>query len=810
MSLQHVVFRFAAQNCQAWNDLYEVPVARACLQEACARQQGAWVPKKSLSLALLCLAEACRREAAFEALKPNLQQLLEHGIFPQVRFGEEELQLWQEDPEELIRELLSESDSSTQPHQAAIELVERLLLYHHKEILLPLLQFCHRHLETEAKDAAACSNQDGALVLLGLMAEYLVELDPLQSEVKARKRKGKSKAQHSVSIEELISRYVRPAMTSQAGFLRLRGAWCLGRFAHHAPKLGRPGVAGGATCDCVRMLGDKELPVRVVAASCLEDLLSREDQEVHTAVGLQLAPAMEQLLVTLADVQSEDVASALQRLVENFPQEVVPFALQLAASLARQFGSAEMSNKSEKMSAESTLSTIISVLQACAGLQRGEPILGPHLRRTHPRAQWVLDKAMSLPLRIFVRDVQKGGRRVVAVPRNGACSVARFSQQKLGEARLTIDGFTIPSWECASQVFRDGDAVDILPEAASVTVDCEGKDPSSRRQEKEPPTSCTKDIKPKVKRPRAGFLTADLRRKLFGEARAEAESVHAHNVSPEEVEEPRSRVGLRLVSEAVDGWQTVLKDEGRRSFAAHRAQALSKDTAQRFLEQAMRDVNWQQPEGTWGPIPRKTSWMTRAPCCCRYGYGGLRMEPEPMAPWLLETMELCMPLCGISKEDWPDSCNLNLYESGDHSVGWHSDDEFLFQGKFQDCLIISLSLGASRCFELKTMSEPVQMQRLVLHGGDLCTMEGMLQKHYLHRVPKEHSTSPRVNLTWRWVKCHERRCSQNARDPGGPFESRDQPLHESGEGRKRAASTSGQPWKKQKIPLGMVPGDRFA
>ena len=120
-------------------------------------------------------------------------------------------------------------------------------------------------------------------------------------------------------------------------------------------------------------------------------------------------------------------------------------------------------------------------------------------------------------------------------------------------------------------------------------------------------------------------------------------------------------------------------------------------------------------------------------------------------------------------QDWPDSCNLNLYESGDHSVGWHSDGEFLFQGtvvedswdqqgetvipvpyfatrilghpifadsilifsdfsslillvvmpasrlphsvlgwfspvvtgKFQDCLIISLSLGAPRCFELK-------------------------------------------------------------------------------------------------------------
>ena len=48
-------------------------------------------------------------------------------------------------------------------------------------------------------------------------------------------------------------------------------------------------------------------------------------------------------------------------------------------------------------------------------------------------------------------------------------------------------------------------------------------------------------------------------------------------------------------------------------------------------------------------------------------------------------------------QDWPDSCNLNLYESGDHSVGWHSDDEFLFQGTSslagQLMLIRSTGLG---------------------------------------------------------------------------------------------------------------------
>eukprot|EP00434_Breviolum_minutum_P018812 symbB.v1.2.016593.t1/scaffold1264.1/size127839/2 len=721
---------------KAWNDTYEVAVARACLQEACARPPGAWVPKKSLCLALLCLSEACRREGAFEALKPNLQQLLEHGIFPQVRFGEAQLKLWQEDPEELLRELLSDTDSDSQPHQAAIDLVERLLLYHHKEILFPLLHFCRQHLETEAQDPASCSNQDGALVLLGLMVEYLVDLDPIQMEDKVKKRKGKSKASQSVSIEDLISRYVRPAMTSHAAFLRLRGAWCLGHFCQKASKLGRPGVAAGACCDCLKMLADQELPVRVVAASCLEALLSREgDQEVYTAVSMQLAPAMEALLRTLADVHSEEVASALQSLVECFPNEVVPFAVQLVVTLAKQFClslSTENHEPSEgQTSADNNLATIISVLQACAGLQRPEEIWQSALASLDVQAQ------------------SRTRGRVVAV--RDRCTVAQFSEKltsKARSSRLSIDGFTIPPWEKAIEVFRDGDVVDLFHEVDRSTsaVKVGSAAPISESQKSQVTHSR-----------RSGFVTADLRQKLFGQA---AQPEPPQELAVEEIEEPRSRVSLSLVSERVNGWRLVLKDESRRSFAAHFSQALSKDTAQRFFENAINDVKWQQPEGTWGPIPRKTSWMTRSPCRCRYGYGGLRMEPEPMAKWVDEAMALCMPLCGIAKEDWPDSCNLNLYEDGDHSVGWHADDEVLFQGKFQDCLIISLSLGAPRSFEMKTIAEPVDFHRLVLDGGDLCTMEGMLQKHYLHRVPKSHSTSPRVNLTWRWVQCHEWNCSR--------------------------------------------------
>jgi len=126
-------------------------------------------------------------------------------------------------------------------------------------------------------------------------------------------------------------------------------------------------------------------------------------------------------------------------------------------------------------------------------------------------------------------------------------------------------------------------------------------------------------------------------------------------------------------------------------------------------------------------------------------------------------MSIVMPACGLpSVAEMPNCCNLNLYEDGSHSVGWHSDDEALFQGKHSDCRIISLSLGARRKFELR-LNWPQQgespVTQIMLHGGDILTMEGMLQKHMQHRVGKEASAEgPRINLTWRWIKQHVSRC----------------------------------------------------
>ncbi|CAE8626213.1 unnamed protein product [Polarella glacialis] len=394
----HILFRFfhrhghvrravdgAEAFAEEWSSKYEVPVAEVCLKEACAQQRGTWASKRTLSLALLCVADAVSRDAAFQGLKPGLQHLLQYGIFPQVRFAEQDMLLWQEDPEEYVRQLFNDLDSFSAPRAAAVELVERLLLHRKKDVMVPLLQFCQHHLEAQAQkpsDPELCANKDGALVLLAAMGEQIIQLDPAQGmlwEAKKKKKSGKAKSIQGVSFEELLARHVRPELSGPVAFLRLRACWVYEKLADKAPRLGPPGAAGATCRECLQLAADPELPVRVVAVTCLQTFLQREgDEEVRAVVSENLGALLERLLKILAEIQCEEVSQTLQCLVDSFPHEIVPFAAQLIAQLAAQFCQATAEGNNEEEDTESaamgSMSTIVSVLQACSGLKNPEDI----------------------------------------------------------------------------------------------------------------------------------------------------------------------------------------------------------------------------------------------------------------------------------------------------------------------------------------------------------------------------------------------------------------------------------------------------
>lgn len=158
-------------------------------------------------------------------------------------------------------------------------------------------------------------------------------------------------------------------------------------------------------------------------------------------------------------------------------------------------------------------------------------------------------------------------------------------------------------------------------------------------------------------------------------------------------------------------------------------------------------MNWRQESvqlfGKQVPMPRLTAWYGDK----GYSYSGLYNKPQPWLPVLLALKEQVEQ---ASKQPY-NSVLLNLYRSGQDSMGWHADDEPELGAQPS---IASLSLGGDRRFSFKHRSrKDLKATSITLHHGSLLLMQGATQHHWLHHIPKtKHPVQPRINLTFRLVK----------------------------------------------------------
>lgn len=178
---------------------------------------------------------------------------------------------------------------------------------------------------------------------------------------------------------------------------------------------------------------------------------------------------------------------------------------------------------------------------------------------------------------------------------------------------------------------------------------------------------------------------------------------------------------------------------------------------------------------------RKTAWTTH--CQCDYGYSDTWQTPATHPEFKEVVQEITQAVIAATGCTSLNCCNLNYYPQGG-GVGWHADDEFLFDARRRPTCIVSLSLcssssGGARKFMVRpqlngipedaiqnqydSTTTAAQMEQVVLGHGDMLTMEGMFQNHYFHSVwpgdSKTHSDDPltqgeRINLTWRTIVQH--------------------------------------------------------
>jgi hypothetical protein len=162
-------------------------------------------------------------------------------------------------------------------------------------------------------------------------------------------------------------------------------------------------------------------------------------------------------------------------------------------------------------------------------------------------------------------------------------------------------------------------------------------------------------------------------------------------------------------------------------------------------------VPWKQEQiSLWGrrhPLPRLTCWV--ADPGCGYRYSGLEQRIEPWTPSLERLRSQLHRTLGCRFN----ALLLNLYRDGSDRMGWHADDEPELD---PDAPIASLSLGATRCFQLRPR-RPIdglrQTLSLELGDGDLLVMDPPTQRHWQHQLPARRRVQQlRINLTFRVVQ----------------------------------------------------------
>ena len=175
---------------------------------------------------------------------------------------------------------------------------------------------------------------------------------------------------------------------------------------------------------------------------------------------------------------------------------------------------------------------------------------------------------------------------------------------------------------------------------------------------------------------------------------------------------------------------------------------IDEEESLQYFAALQQDVEWKQtPIKIYGKEvmqPRLSAWYGDAEA--QYTYSGKINLPLPWLPVLQILREKVEQACKTSYN----SVLLNLYRSGEDSMGWHRDNEAELGPK---PTIASLSLGAQRDFIIRPYKKLSPRIVLPLQSGSLLVMQDEMQTYWEHALPKRTAcNTARINLTFRKIR----------------------------------------------------------
>lgn len=261
------------------------------------------------------MEECVKPKAMWEHLKPHMDNLIAHFVFPIMCQSDEDIELFEDDPSEYLHRKLNFYEEVSAPDVAATNFLVSLTKNRKKQTfsILTFVNSVVSKYESAADDQKQPREKEGALRMIGSLASVIL---------------GK-KSPIADQVEYFFVRHVFPEFRSPHGFLRARACDTLEKFEQLDFK--DPNNLMIIYRNILESMTDPELPVRVEAALALQPLIRHD--VIRTSMQQNIPQIMQQLLKLANEVDVDALANVMEDFVEVFSAELTPFAVALSEQL---------------------------------------------------------------------------------------------------------------------------------------------------------------------------------------------------------------------------------------------------------------------------------------------------------------------------------------------------------------------------------------------------------------------------------------------------------------------------------------------
>ena len=274
-----------------------------------------WLSKPSLSYTLIFLEECVKPKVMWDKLKPHMDSLIKHLIFPVMCLSDDDLELFEDNPADYLHRKLNYYEEVSAPDMAATNFLIALTKSRKQQtlVIISYVNDVVSRYEASPDDQKNPREKDGALRMIGALASVIL---------------GK-KSPIADQVEYFFVRHVFPEFRSPHGFLRARACDTMERFEQLDFKDQNNLIV--IYQNIMESMADSALPVRVEASLALQPLIRHD--AIRIAMQSNIPQIMHQLLQLMNEVDVDSLSNVMEDFVEVFAEQLTPFAVALSTNL---------------------------------------------------------------------------------------------------------------------------------------------------------------------------------------------------------------------------------------------------------------------------------------------------------------------------------------------------------------------------------------------------------------------------------------------------------------------------------------------